>query len=102
MKKRIISIVTVLTLVLVVCFSTSTALAAHKHTHAYSDVGIIHLSTQQIGSHVVEIYNPSTGTYDTVICYIYAETWAHVMKCGCGSTYYTNQWVRIVHSDCGL
>ncbi|MBR3508779.1 MAG: hypothetical protein IKO03_08460 [Lachnospiraceae bacterium] len=102
MKKRVISILTVLTLVIVVCLSSSTTLAANRHTHAYSDVGIIHLSTQQIGSHVVQMHDPSTGTYETVICYIYVETWAHVMKCGCGSTYYANQWTRIVHSACGL
>ena len=42
MKKRVISILTVLILVIVVCLSSSTTLAANRHTHAYSDVGIIH------------------------------------------------------------
>ena len=102
MKKNVTTVLTILALVLAVCFSANTALAASRHTHAYSDVGIIHLSTQQIGSHTVEMYNQSTGTYDTVTCYIYSETWAHVMKCGCGSLYYANQWTRIVHSACGL
>ena len=102
MKKRVISILTVLTLVIVVCLSSNAAQAANRHDHNYSDVGIIHLSTQQVGSHVVEMYNQSTGTYDTVICYIYVETWAHVMKCGCGDIYYANYWTRIVHSACGL
>ncbi len=100
MKKKMTKIAVILCISIMLC-GMSMGVYAAAHVCAYSYMGdTVTSPSTVVGSHPYTMNNGQS--FETVTCYISAETRAQVYKCACGATKYEKPVTYTHHSLCGL
>ena len=102
--KKILAVAITSIMLCGVALTAGAAEGVHKHAYSYGETKCHHSSNVHTHPYVAETVTYPSGKVEIKYgsCQVVKYHYKDIYRCGCNAYYYTDEYVKLWHANCGI